>query len=982
MILTTASKPPRRFVDQRRNQTTVTRQSAPARITILPRAPVELSQLPLETATSTISPAPQQKLLSSTGPLLTSAKRVDRGRRTSTAETESSDSSGNESDSSYNSFMLCQKKKELLRLDSTSSIADSFRRTDSSRSSSPNPSFGESNGNKASVYRVIRSHYEGDLFRNSRLTAQLIVAPERINQTGPVKSLFKWVHLENPSMNFGKFMEYVAKCPHLDDVERDNVTSILRTAREKSDRSLRMPNGVSGSYIEPEYFEEIIESTVYQGPRSKRSRKETVRWMAIPYFYFPPTSAEFNKGYSDGKSRNHQQLLSHGCISGGSLFQIAELWCLILGDNFMISCSRNSIPETPGSLIHVTHLPPVDPARPISSELSPLLQVSDGGLRLWLLPLDQCQTWPTFVANFIGLGFSLVDGWQVKYRDVVLDVNDWSIVIAMAKRAPMRLELCRKPKIDKKPINTTLSEYDTEAKSSFFNPLTSNNTQTEQIHNPSSTVPVKRPTRPLGRKIWCRDGERVRDIEETQVLDVDEFHVFTLLATVPVQSPGSKLTTTHYRIDEKQLQQDLSDLDEYLSSQNKRQLEGSLYEDCPKKTTYDLEQLISTLEIASDNDYSNIRDFVEALGIIFELFIPLRYEHPVTLKFWGSVSRIISTENIRGGRGDFEATVKDLRELAKVANEIRMEIFSGKKLSNFITKVPHEFTQAWMLLEMFLICYTTEESSRCSHHVRRCKNRLCQGRSKIIERLQTVNIREREAVLPLGVTSMILAQLVYDRQGPLTPERHRLTMTYWDFFRSFKQQVHDQPLNRKYETTFSKLKSEFETIISALEDQQRVLIALEDSINEAESHSFAFNSPSPTRISLGQSREASVVGYLLSQTEEMIQNFWEMSRGLNDLEHWHFLCLSIDKDKQDRASLTFTTVTVFFLPLTTLASILGMNTNDIRNMPDNQWVFWAVAIPLCLASLCIWLFYLRSFGRLRWPWAKQHAPQHVPMFVI
>jgi Mg2+ and Co2+ transporter CorA len=74
-----------------------------------------------------------------------------------------------------------------------------------------------------------------------------------------------------------------------------------------------------------------------------------------------------------------------------------------------------------------------------------------------------------------------------------------------------------------------------------------------------------------------------------------------------------------------------------------------------------------------------------------------------------------------------------------------------------------------------------------------------------------------------------------------------------------------------------------------------------------------------------------------------------------------------NKDQQEKAALTFTTVTVLFLPLTLLASIFGMNTNDIRNMNLNQWVFWAIAAPLCAVGLTLWLLYLGSFRK----WARR-----------
>lgn len=76
----------------------------------------------------------------------------------------------------------------------------------------------------------------------------------------------------------------------------------------------------------------------------------------------------------------------------------------------MISCARVPLSEVPGNLINLIFLLPVDPTEPLTGDRAPNLQVADGGLRLWLLPPDQCKTWPELVAHFLSLGFSLVDG--------------------------------------------------------------------------------------------------------------------------------------------------------------------------------------------------------------------------------------------------------------------------------------------------------------------------------------------------------------------------------------------------------------------------------------------------------------------------------------------------------------------------------------------------------------------------------------------
>jgi predicted nucleic acid-binding Zn-ribbon protein len=80
--------------------------------------------------------------------------------------------------------------------------------------------------------------------------------------------------------------------------------------------------------------------------------------------------------------------------------------------------------------------------------------------------------------------------------------------------------------------------------------------------------------------------------------------------------------------------------------------------------------------------------------------------------------------------------------------------------------------------------------------------------------------------------------------------------------------VHNHPLSRRYQETFIALKSELETVITALTDQQRVLVALENSISEGEAKSVC-----NVRAQKEQGREASIVESALQSTEETPANF-------------------------------------------------------------------------------------------------------------
>jgi hypothetical protein len=100
-------------------------------------------------------------------------------------------------------------------------------------------------------------------------------------------------------------------------------------------------------------------------------------------------------------------------------------------------------------------------------------------------------------------------------------------------------------------------------------------------------------------------------------------------------------------------------------------------------------------------------------------------------------------------------------------------------------------------------------------------------------------------------------------------------------------EIHNHPLSRRYQETIVSLKSELETVITALTDQQRVLVALDNSISEGEAKSVC-----NVRAQKEQGREASIVESALQSTEETLANFGEMLSRVTELESWVCLCFS------------------------------------------------------------------------------------------
>jgi hypothetical protein len=80
-----------------------------------------------------------------------------------------------------------------------------------------------------------------------------------------------------------------------------------------------------------------------------------------------------------------------------------------------------------------------------------------------------------------------------------------------------------------------------------------------------------------------------------------------------------------------------------------------------------------------------------------------------------------------------------------------------------------------------------------------------------------------------------------------------------------------------------------------------------------------------------------------------------------------------NKDRQEAAIYAFTIVTIIFLPISTVASVFGMNTNDVRNMGQSQWLFWAVALPLTTIVIVVSLFAAKIIPWPFWslPWSDR-----------
>jgi hypothetical protein len=229
-------------------------------------------------------------------------------------------------------------------------------------------------------------------------------------------------------------------------------------------------------------------------------------------------------------------------------------------------------------------------------------------------------------------------------------------------------------------------------------------------------------------------------------------------------------------VDEEQLFEDADEIDIYLSTANKRRGEKQAYLNCPQKSYNDIKISFDTRSTASDDEHL----LFKAARNILTFFYPLPFKRTVALKFWGAIDRILRDKQLTQTSSRFQIAVRNIHLLSRLIKDSKEELFSRRNPEHNQTNVPHEFIQAWMLILMYFILLTTPEAGRSSSYPQRARALLTQGKMKAIQRLQTVSLRDRESVSPLGVVSLLIGQLLQDaKSGPMFFDRNRLASAYW-----------------------------------------------------------------------------------------------------------------------------------------------------------------------------------------------------------
>lgn len=209
-----------------------------------------------------------------------------------------------------------------------------------------------------------------------------------------------------------------------------------------------------------------------------------------------------------------------------------------------------------------------------------------------------------------------------------------------------------------------------------------------------------------------------------------------------------------------------------------------------------------------------------------------------------------------------------------------------------------------------------------------------------------------EAVGPEYILSMVMQNL----QGGLNCTD--LVDVYKEWAKMLAYQVSLRPRKRLLRD-FQHLSEEIKVLHSTLYHQHDVL---EDFRRCLVPNSF--RTTTETRVSMYAIEEV-----LLLKICDTILHSWdeyeEIDYKVERLVSQTKMSIEILDDDHGKAIFVFTVVTLIFLPLSFVASLLGMNTIDIRNQDTTQWLFWAIGLPITAIVVVLALVVAYRYDEMR-----------------
>ena len=260
---------------------------------------------------------------------------------------------------------------------------------------------------------------------------------------------------------------------------------------------------------------------------------------------------------------------------------------------------------------------------------------------------------------------------------------------------------------------------------------------------------------------------------------------------------------------------------------------------------------------------------------------------------------------------------------------------------------PLEFSRAWLHFLLSFILLGESSLPKTLHfrgslaykHFIVAARMLHQGDRSLTAQLRPAEIQNFEFCSLNSLAALCLDELLKD----VTHGYPDIYTSYHDALQSLEFAVTQDPLPRSHQERIRFFVQEIDAILAVLESQYTVFEDFCEAIRLPDMKGLPIELLLPR---LGESRREQILTDCKSRLATKIELFRALRPRTEELGDWHRSQIESNKDRQESAIITFTIVTIIFLPLSFVSGIFGMNTHDIRNLSLSQWIYWITAIPL------------------------------------
>ncbi|KAI1774117.1 hypothetical protein F4818DRAFT_420890 [Hypoxylon cercidicola] len=858
----------------------------------------------------------------------------------------------------------------------------------------------EPNGSKASsTLHIFQSKYTGDAVSDGTHTAKLTVVHDPKKQRQP---LFRWMHLEQRMMNLDELSAEISRIPAISDSERNGFAKLLTEVKRSSVKVRPTSNGNNVRHMDPR----PVRVTIPPDGRTKGQISRSLTWLCVPYFSLEKYSGLLSASTASSfpietllqseyarttKERDMQQAVSrNGEAPEGFCFHIAQVWCIVLDNSLLITCGRMSGTTLRGDLVRIVNEPLKEP-----SGRGKTIYVTYYDSVLWQLPLETCLTWFDFSVHFREFWPQAV---KVFHRDHAITEVDWPRIVNMVKNVNSKVVLDLRLWFHQQPpsigVLRTLGTGKGAAPTTETKTPESGNTKDQLSDHVDNNFHVF-----TWLDIAENEANDTKSDDDTLITHLREIEDYLLTSTSMRDRNqynncnSSSQQAVHAYLKEKGLETEKAEEE----SQDKQEYEN-------KVDLYNAADIVFSffLPQSLDENTPTVGQFWHSVRSLVEMSNGDDDVRPRRAK-----PRRRANANIQQLRSTLRGLTRVIQSFQDIMSHTPAHLRSK-------IEVPDGLVRAWLHLVMALVQASVSDEA-WNENMNVAEALVRKGMNDIMDGLPAEDLLSSSIVQPMELVALVSMKLLQDSTGTYSS----INNTYSDYLKGLENEITANNSDRSHQFRIALFKQEIAVIRRVFASQfkvvdgmtvprrltgsdqtrrERELLEREREKSRADTvkmrsyekqgtayvdrvgayegphHYYSRSVSGLPGLSFDPARDPDAFSKLASTDpggfrelfgreckswlDRRANEFNELELEASRLEDMNANKIEVTKDRQEAAVYAFTMVTIIFLPLSTISSIFGMNSSDVRDMELGQWAYWAAALPTTVAVIVTGLWWM------------------------